>query len=57
MQDYVGEKRTNSSAIFYFWTPHTDMKMLDEQQERLYNSSAVTLYVIWKTCNLKKAAC
>ena len=46
MRDIVGEVITNSQATFPYGPHHTDMQMLNDQLEPIYNSSVQTHDVV-----------
>ena len=49
MPDTAGEVRANSWPTFSYRPLHTDVRMLDDQLELIYNSSAWTQDVVYKT--------
>ena len=46
MRDIVGEVRMNSLATFSYDPLHTDVQVLDDQLELIYNSSVRTLDIV-----------
>ena len=50
MQDTAGEIRTNAWATFSDEPLHTDVQVLADQLELIYDSSVRRQDVVWKTC-------
>ena len=50
MGDTAGEVKMNSYAKFSDRPLHTDMQVLDDQQELIYDSSVQTQDIVYRTC-------